>query len=69
MQHDERTVAINMTDEDIDALADLARAQGLSMTDALRKAIRTARFLERLGRPGVKLLLIRGRRRPMEVVL
>lgn len=38
-------VTVNMTQEDVDTLKELAEEQGITLTDALRRAVRTEKFI------------------------
>jgi Ribbon-helix-helix protein, copG family len=39
-------VTVNMTQEDVDALKEIAEAQGITLTEALRRAVRTEKFIQ-----------------------
>jgi hypothetical protein len=42
---DKVKVTVNMTQEDVDDLRQLAESQGITLTEALRRALRTEKFI------------------------
>ena len=66
---DKQKVTVNLSTEAVQALQDIADSRGVTLTEALRQAIATEKFLSEEVRQGNKILVERPDQGIREIIL